>query len=60
MPSSEKMPIYIFTSLLGLTMMIYLLRGLGVLGFMPGGTLWILILLSIASGIIYGVQKTRR
>lgn len=60
MTSSEKIPAYIFASVVGLTVMLYLLRGMGVLGFMPGGTLWILILLSIASGIAYGVQKTRR
>lgn len=60
MTNSEKTPAYIFASLVGLTAMLYLLRGMGVLGFMPGGTLWILILLSIASGIAYGIYKTRR
>ncbi len=60
MSSSEKYPVYIFASVLGLTIAIYLLRGMGVLGFIPGGTLWVLILLSIASGIVYGIQKTRR
>lgn len=60
MTSSEKYPVYIFASVLGLTIAIYLLRGMGVLGFIPGGTLWVLILLSIASGIFYGIQKTRR
>lgn len=60
MTSSEKFPVYIFASVLGLTIAIYLLRGMGVLGFIPGGTLWVLILLSIASGIAYGIQKTRR
>jgi hypothetical protein len=60
MSSSEKFPVYIFASVLGLTIAIYLLRGMGVLGFIPGGTLWVLILLSIASGIVYGIQKTRR
>ena len=53
MTNSEKTPAYIFASVVGLTTMLYLLRGMGVLGFMPGGTLWILILLSIASGIAY-------
>ncbi len=60
MTNSEKTPAYIFASVVGLTTMLYLLRGMGVLGFMPGGTLWILILLSIASGIAYGIYKTRR
>jgi hypothetical protein len=60
MTSSEKIPVYIFASVLGLTIAIYLLRGMGVLGFIPGGTLWVLILLSISSGIAYGIQKTRR
>ena len=60
MTSSEKFPAYLFAAVLGLTIVIYLLRGMGVLGFIPGGTLWVLILLSIASGIAYGIQKTRR
>lgn len=60
MSNSEKLPAYVFASVLMLTILLYLLRGMGILGFMPGGTLWVLILLSIASGIVYGVQKTRR
>jgi len=60
MTNSERIPTYLFASVLGLTVMIYLLRGMGALGFIPGGTLWVLMLLSIATGIAYGVQKTRR
>lgn len=60
MASSERIPAYVFAAMVGLTVMLYLLRGMGVLGFIPGGTLWVLILLSIASGIAYGIQKTRR
>ncbi|NJL89157.1 MAG: hypothetical protein HC916_04640 [Coleofasciculaceae cyanobacterium SM2_1_6] len=60
MTNSESAPAYVFASVLSLTIVIYVLRGLGVMGFIPGGTLWVLILLTIGSGIFYGVQKTRR
>jgi hypothetical protein len=38
----------------------YLLRGFEIVTFIPGGILWFLILLSIGTGLVYGVQKTRR
>ncbi|OLT63748.1 hypothetical protein [Moorea producens] len=51
---------YFFGALLAITVMVYLLRGFGILTFLPGGILWLLILLSIGTGLVYGVQKTRR
>jgi 1,4-dihydroxy-2-naphthoate octaprenyltransferase len=47
-------------SLIALTLITYLLRGLGLLTFIPGGVILILIALSILSGILYGIEKTRR
>lgn len=62
-PVSETQTLtYAFASTLAVTVLVYVLRGFGVPGFtaLPGGLILILILLSIAIGIIYGVQKTRR
>jgi len=60
MANSEHLPAYVFATMFGLTIVIYTLRGMGVMGFIPGGTLWVFILLSIICGLVYGVQKTRR
>jgi uncharacterized protein YqhQ len=61
-PSETQILTYVFAGTLATTVIVYLLRGFGVPGFtaLPGGLIWILILLSIATGIAYGVQKTRR
>lgn len=59
-PSDTLIFAYIFSITLGMTVAVYLLRGLRILTFIPGGLLSILILLSISSGIIYGILKTRR
>ena len=61
-PSETLILAYIFSITLGITLVLYILRGFGIPGFtaMPGGVISILILLSIATGLIYGVQKTRR
>jgi hypothetical protein len=42
------------------TLIIYLLRGLRLLTFIPGGIIYLLILLSLISIILYGIDKTRR
>ncbi len=60
-PKSEtEIVAYIFSSVLGVTIVVYLLRGFGILTFIPGGVIWVLLLLSIGSGILYGIMKTRR
>ncbi len=61
-PSETQILAYVFAATLGLTIVVYVLRGFGIPGFtaLPGGLIWILILLSIATGLVYGVQKTRR
>jgi hypothetical protein len=37
-----------------------MLRGMGILSFLPGGMILLLILLSVVTGILYGVDKTKR
>ncbi|MGB7441652.1 MAG: hypothetical protein WA919_11325 [Coleofasciculaceae cyanobacterium] len=59
-PSDTLIFAYAFAITLAITIGLYLLRGFGLLTFMPGGILYLFILLSIATAIVYGVQKTRR
>lgn len=44
--------------ILGITVVIWVLRGFGILSFIPGGILWLLILSAIATGI-YGIVQDR-
>jgi hypothetical protein len=37
-------------------LVIYLLRGLGLLSFLPGGTILLLLLISVSSGITLGIR----
>lgn len=50
----------IFFLLLGVTITFWVLRGVGLLTFFPGGVIWVLIFLTVGAGIIDVVQKTRR
>ncbi|MEA5535655.1 hypothetical protein [Crocosphaera sp. XPORK-15E] len=43
-----------------ITIIVYVLRGVGILGFIPGGVILLLITVSGFLGILYGVQMTRR
>ncbi|MBP0017690.1 MAG: hypothetical protein J7647_09040 [Cyanobacteria bacterium SBLK] len=59
-PQSETIISNLFYLAVGLAILIYLLRGLGILSFIPGGIIWFLILLAIATGILFFVEKSRR
>ncbi len=59
-PRSEEIATTLLFTVLGLTVAVYGLRGLGVLSFVPGGIIWLLLLLSIGAGVFYGIEKTRR
>ncbi|MBW4683699.1 MAG: hypothetical protein KME40_01100 [Komarekiella atlantica HA4396-MV6] len=48
----------IFGMLLGIGIAVWVLRGFGILSFMPGGIIWLLILAAIAVGIISYAQRT--
>ncbi|AFZ14237.1 hypothetical protein Cri9333_3409 [Crinalium epipsammum PCC 9333] len=58
--SQTELVAYIFSSVLGITIALYLLRGFGILTFLPGGVYLLLIVLTIATGILYGILKTLR
>ena len=47
----------IFGIILAITLIIWLLRGLGVLTFIPGGIIWLLLFLSIGTGVISTLQR---
>jgi len=50
----------LFFSFLLVTVLVYVLRGMAILSFLPGGLILLLILSSVVTGIIYGIDKTRR
>lgn len=50
----------IFLLTLGLTILVWVLRGFGILTFLPGGVIWLLILLSVGTGVVNGLMGTRR
>ncbi|AKV69505.1 MULTISPECIES: hypothetical protein [Microcystis] len=50
----------LFLGFLLVTVLVYILRGMGILSFLPGGLILLLILSSVVTGILYGIDKTRR
>ncbi|MGK7925518.1 MAG: hypothetical protein AB4290_09770 [Spirulina sp.] len=59
-PQSETIISNLFYMVVGLAILVYLLRGMGILSFIPGGVIWFLILSAIATGILFFVEKSRR
>ncbi|MGK7940932.1 MAG: hypothetical protein AB4062_12445 [Crocosphaera sp.] len=43
-----------------ITLTTYVLRGLGILGFIPGSVILLFLTISIFLGIFYGISLTRR
>ncbi|MFB2834002.1 hypothetical protein [Floridanema evergladense] len=50
--------ISIFGLILGITLVVWVLRGMGILSFLPGGIIWVLILFCIITGILSYLQET--
>ncbi|MEB3282820.1 MAG: hypothetical protein VKK42_28260 [Lyngbya sp.] len=48
---------YIFATVTTVTLLVWILRGLEVLAFLPGIVIWILIILSIATGVLRQVSR---
>ena len=44
--------------ILGITLVIWVLRGFGILGFIPGGILWVLLLSAAFTGI-FGIVRDK-
>ncbi|MGB3691471.1 MAG: hypothetical protein WBG70_21090 [Spirulinaceae cyanobacterium] len=51
---------YPFAVISAIALALYILRGFGLLGFIPGGILMLLFLLSLGLGIAYGIDQTFR
>jgi hypothetical protein len=49
----------LFLGLLGLTALVWILRGLALLAFLPGIVIWVLLLACIGAGIATSLQKIR-
>ncbi|MEH2028086.1 hypothetical protein [Nostoc sp.] len=56
--SLNRRLIQIFGILLGISVAVWVLRGFGILTFIPGGIIWLLLLGAIAIGIISYAQRT--
>ena len=39
---------------------VYLLRGFGIISFLPGGIILLLLLITIFSGLMWGITATKR
>ncbi len=50
----------LFLLTLAVTFVVWALRGFGILTFLPGGVIWLLILLSVGTGVVNGLMGTRR
>jgi hypothetical protein len=59
MPLTQKFA-YLFSITLGLSILVYLLRGFGVVTFMPGSILLGLIVLTISTFFTYSILITKR
>ncbi|PIG93950.1 hypothetical protein [Gloeocapsopsis sp. IPPAS B-1203] len=49
--------VQLFFVFAGITIFVWVLRGLGILTFIPGGIIWILILLSVVTGVWSRLQR---
>ncbi len=49
----------LFLAALGLTVVVWFLRGLSLLAFLPGLVIWLLILLCFGLGIVSSLQRIR-
>jgi hypothetical protein len=50
----------IFLVVLAVTVFVVFLRGVGILTFLPGGIISLLLLFSIGSGVFTAIQSTKR
>lgn len=54
-----SVPTQVFLGIFALTLVVWILRGLAIFAFLPGIILWILLLLTIGSGVFTSIQRTR-
>lgn len=51
-----RLPTLLFLGTLGLTLLVWVLRGAKILGFMPGGVLWVLIFACILLAVLSNIR----
>lgn len=54
-----SLPTQVFLGILAFTLIVWILRGLSILAFLPGIILWLLLLLTIGSGVFTSLQRMR-
>ena len=54
---SQNLALRLFIILLPTAIAIWVLRGLGILTFLPGGIIWVLLLAAIAAGVFSRFQR---
>ncbi|AFY86085.1 MAG: hypothetical protein CLLPBCKN_002708 [Chroococcidiopsis cubana SAG 39.79] len=54
---SQNLALRLFIILLLTAIAIWVLRGLGIITFLPGGIIWILLLVAIAAGVFSRFQR---
>ncbi len=54
-----SIPTEIFLWLLSFSELVLVLRGLTILAFLPGIVVWLLLLLTIGSGVVTSLQRIR-
>ncbi len=59
MSKSSNSRVIVFFGVIGLTALVWILRGIGLFTFIPGFVLWVLILLTIVLAIVNGLIETR-
>ena len=61
LPKSDTQQfLFLFLGILGISFLLYFLRGFGIITFIPGGLLHLLLLLTFIIGIVYGIIQTLR
>jgi hypothetical protein len=56
MGTSIRPGILAFLVVLGVTLLVWILRGIGLLTFIPGSVIWVLILLCIVTAVLSTVR----
>ncbi|WP_144405605.1 hypothetical protein [Aliterella atlantica] len=54
----NRKTIQILAIVISITIAVWVLRGFGILGFIPGGVIWLLVLMAIATAI-FGIWQNR-
>jgi hypothetical protein len=54
---AQNFALRLFAILLPTAIGIWILRGLGILTFIPGGIIWLMLLVAIASGVFSRFQR---